>query len=360
MEKELFQTKDLWEHLNETEKPVVLYGTGDGADKILNICEAKGIRVSGVFASDGFVRKRTFRGFEVMSFSDTTEKFSDPVILMSFASSLTPVLDNVKNIASRYELFCPDVPVFGGGLFDRNFVEENFEHFSAVYGLLSDEKSKQNYINLILGKMTGRIDFIISSEIDVKEAYGSIIRPVPNGHYVDIGAYNGDTIREYLSFSGGFGKITAFEPDKKNFSKLLNFAVENNIPTDNFYNIAAWNKREDLTFYSRSGRNSAGTTSRNGAKSVTVFADTADGYINSKVDYINIDAEGSDKEVIEGLCKTIQNYRPCVSCALYHRNEDFFEIPLMLQKMYGECEMYIRHFAYLPAWDTNIYVKPKK
>ena len=31
--------EDLWQYLSRTEKPIVLYGMGDGADKILNILE---------------------------------------------------------------------------------------------------------------------------------------------------------------------------------------------------------------------------------------------------------------------------------------------------------------------------------
>ena len=46
-----YQT-DLWSYLRETEKTVVLYGMGNGADKILAICEQNGIEVADFFASD--------------------------------------------------------------------------------------------------------------------------------------------------------------------------------------------------------------------------------------------------------------------------------------------------------------------
>lgn len=349
--------EDLWTRLTHIEKPILLYGMGDGADKVLNVCEEKGIKVSGVFASDGFAKHKIFRGFEVTALSEALANYDNPVILLSFATSLDSVLDNIKKIAREYELYCPDVPVFGDGLFDKPFVLENLESFQKVYELLSDEKSKSNYVNLILGKLTGCIDYLINCETDVSEAYKNIIQPSSHGHYVDIGAYNGDTIREYLSYSGGYKKITAFEPDSKNYAKLCRYAELYGIPLDNLHNIAAWDKNEILEFYSRSGRNSAGTTSHRYARSIYVHADAADNYIDSKVDFINIDAEGSDLRVINGLKNTINLYKPCISCALYHRNEDMFALPLLLKEMYGSCKMYIRHFKYLPAWDTNLYVK---
>ncbi len=358
MNRDIFETYDLWQTLAKSQKPILLYGMGDGADKVLDVCQEKGIKVSGVFASDGFVKKKVFRGFEVTSFSEALEAFPCPVILLSFATCLDDVLGNIKSIASKYELYCPDVPVFGNGLFDGNFVRNNFHFFKRVYDLLSDEKSRLNYVNLILGKMTGKINYLFDAETTTDEAYKSIIKPVSNSHYVDIGAYNGDTIREYLTYAGNYSKITAFEPDIRNYRKLLAYAQQAGIPTDSFYNIAAWNKSENLTFYSRSGRNSASTTSHQNVKSIQIPADKADSYIDSPVDFINIDAEGSDKQVIDGLRETITRYKPCISCALYHRNEDLFEIPLKLKDMYGDCQIYIRHFKYLPAWDTNVYVKP--
>ena len=48
--------RDMWETLAAAEKPIVMYGMGNGADKILAECERRGIEVQDFFASDGFVR----------------------------------------------------------------------------------------------------------------------------------------------------------------------------------------------------------------------------------------------------------------------------------------------------------------
>ena len=50
--------KELWKHLKETKKPIVLYGMGNGADKIITVLENFGIPYCDVFASDGFVREK--------------------------------------------------------------------------------------------------------------------------------------------------------------------------------------------------------------------------------------------------------------------------------------------------------------
>ena len=55
----------VWELLRRTKKPIVLYGMGNGADKILDWCVENSVQVQGVFASDEFVRGQQFRGFTV-------------------------------------------------------------------------------------------------------------------------------------------------------------------------------------------------------------------------------------------------------------------------------------------------------
>jgi len=58
---------DLWNYLAKSEKPIAIYGTGNGADKIINVLEERGIRPAAIFASDEFVRSRDFRGYRVLS-----------------------------------------------------------------------------------------------------------------------------------------------------------------------------------------------------------------------------------------------------------------------------------------------------
>ena len=69
--------KELWKYLQTAKKPIVLYGMGNGADKIINVLDFYGIPVSGVFASDGFVREKYFHSHKIMSYSALKEKYRD-------------------------------------------------------------------------------------------------------------------------------------------------------------------------------------------------------------------------------------------------------------------------------------------
>ena len=354
--RELLHLCDLWTYLKHTEKAIVLYGMGDGADKILDVCGSKDITVRAVFASDDFVRGQSFRGYTVQTYAAVKKAFGDLIILVSFATHLESVLAKIDELGKYDEVYAPDVPVFGGGLFDSAYFSEHFEKFRAVYDMLADELSRAAYYGILKYKLTGDIAGLRVTETPVSEAYQTIIRPKSGSVYVDIGAYNGDTLREYVSYAGSGIKAYAFEPDPRNFKKLCASLGALPLASARLMNLAAWDKRENLTFYTRSGRNSAHTAARASFKAKIIPADAAANHIDAAVDFINIDAEGSDLNALIGLHETLVQSRPTVSCALYHRNEDMFAIPLHLAEEYGHYKMYVRHFPYIPAWDTNVYI----
>ena len=78
--------QDLWRYLKTVRKPIVLYGMGNGADKIIKVLKDFGIEISGVFATDGFVRDKYFHGFKLSSYSELKEKFGEMTVLLSFGS----------------------------------------------------------------------------------------------------------------------------------------------------------------------------------------------------------------------------------------------------------------------------------
>ena len=82
---------DLWQYLSSSKKSIVMYGMGNGADKIIGVCDRYGIEISDFFASDGFVRGQIFHGKKVLSFSQIKEKYGKDniIVLVAFASSLS-------------------------------------------------------------------------------------------------------------------------------------------------------------------------------------------------------------------------------------------------------------------------------
>ena len=136
---------DVWDVLAAESRPIVVYGMGNGADKLINRFEKYNIEISDFFASDGFVRGHTFHGKRVKSFSEIKAEYSDFVIVLSFASSRAEVIEMMAAIDSEYELFIPDMPVAGEEYFDRDFFNKNYKSICDAYSALSDEESRATF-----------------------------------------------------------------------------------------------------------------------------------------------------------------------------------------------------------------------
>ncbi|MBR4296343.1 MAG: FkbM family methyltransferase [Clostridia bacterium] len=353
---------DIWTYLQNCGKKIVMYGMGNGADKILDICEKKGIVISDFFASDGFVRGHMFHGKTVLSYSQIKEKYSDFIVLLSFATALPDVIEKIDSIASEHELYVPDVPVFGSTLFDTDFYKAHEDEFEKVYELLCDEESKKGYINVIKAKLTGSIEDLRASVCDKNEVYSKILRPQQYLTYADLGAYNGDTIRELAKYAPNLKKVYALEPDQRTFRKLSEYSSSENRFELECHNCAAWNRAETLFFDGSGNRNSNISGSEptlSGKKAIKIEGRSLDDILGgSSVDYIKYDVEGSEFEALEGSSYTIKQFSPDMLVSLYHRSEDLFKLPLYVNKL-GNYRLYLRRFAYYPAWDLNLYAIQK-
>lgn len=363
---------DLWHYLKaraDDGTAIVMYGMGNGADKILAVCDGKGIAVSDFFASDGFVRGHSFHGKTVLSYSDVKAKYGTDgmIILLSFASSRPEVLENIHRISSECELYAPDVPVFGNNLFDGDFYEKNRSLISAARELLRDDKSKKVFDDIIDFKLTGRIDILRRYESDTKSALTDILNCQCFCRTADLGAYNGDSIRELLSVAGNVTDVIAFEPDSRNFRKLGEYAESVADVNIHPINAGAWSERGVLEFDDSGNRNanlSQNTSDilQGGAKKIKlrqISVDTLDARARElgfdSLDYIKYDVEGSEREALIGSERLIRSSAPALLVSLYHRSEDIFELPLLIAKMQPRYRLFLRRSAGIPAWDINLY-----
>lgn len=360
--------RDLWEYLAATDKTIVMYGMGNGADKILAVCAEKGIDVSDFFASDGFVRGHFFHGKKVLSWSETKEKYGAErlIVLLSFGTSREDVLQTILSVAREAELYAPDVPAFGDGLFDRAFLTAHAQELEEVYALLSDEESRRIFENVVNFKLTGKIDFLFDAVSDPEAVMRELVEPHRIRTAADLGAYNGDTVRELLDFpDSAVQKIWAMEPDARNFRKLKAYADAETRAAVLPFAAGAWSESATLYFDGSGNRNASFGTNRSETladrpvKLTAIAAETLDNIMNGEtVEYIKYDVEGSEREAIMGSASTIRATHPTLLVSLYHRNEDVFSLPLLIHSnfpMYSR--FYIRRFAGVPAWDLNLYCK---
>ena len=339
---------NLWEYLKTADKPIVLYGMGNGADKIISVLEFYGIKYSGVFATDGFVRDKYFHGLKLTSYDGLKEKYGNMIVLVCFGSARPEVIENIKRIAAEQELYAPDVPVYGGGLFTKEYAKNHRAELEYVYSRLADEKSRETFKNVIEYKITGKPEYLFACETDTDEPYESFLRLSDNERFFDLGAYNGDTVSDFVGRTGSYGSITAVEPDPKNFKKLTRFAEE--LQDIRLINACISDKSGEKSFSVHGGRNStAGIGELIRSVTVDSLSEAA------PPSYIKMDIEGSEREAIKGAENTIKVYKPKMLISCYHRTEDLFKLPIEVDKIRNDYKLYLRHFPSVPAWEMNYY-----
>ncbi len=346
------EKKSLWDRLKETEKPIVLYGMGDGAQKIIDKLNELGIPLADIFASDEFVRGHSFNGIRVKKYSEIEALYDDFFVLIGFAVNYDSMISRLFEISESHETAAPDVPLFGQGVFDLEFVEKNAEKIDRVYSLLADEWSKKVYANIINYKISGNIEYLRDITTDRERDLATVFDFSDNEDYLDLGAYDGDTVKEFAQLTNGkFRSITALEPDVKNFKKL-SLAAEND-ERITCVQKAVWDSDTILRFNNRAGRNSA----LNDVGRVEVEATSVDNLSPDGFSFIKMDVEGAEKQALLGAKRTIAERKPKLFISAYHRNEDIFELPLLVLSLRDDYEIYFRKHPYVPAWEINVLAK---
>ena len=345
---EKIKEQNVWETLKNDNKPVVLYGMGLGAEKIMDNLAQYGVEIADIFASDEFVRGHSFRGYKVLKYSEVCEKYDDFNVVLCFASHLDEVIDRIVKINSQHTVFAPDVPVAGGGLFSREFIEENEDKFDFVYDRLADEESKRVYLDILNFKVSGKIDYLLSSFADKSSVYCDILRLNNNETILDLGAYDGDTIREFCQHTNNqYNKIVALEPDEKNYKKLCKNT--DGMQNVTLLNMGAWDKKDTLIFSKKAGRNS-----KLSADGVPVEVTDIDS-LGIDATFIKMDIEGAELKALEGAKNTINRCKPKLYVCAYHRNEDLFALPMKILDICHEYSIFFRHSKYIPSWESNFY-----
>ncbi|MBO5462492.1 MAG: FkbM family methyltransferase [Clostridia bacterium] len=339
----------VWEKLKNSDEPIIMYGTGNGADKVMDKLTELGITLSGITASTTFVRNRTFRGFQVMPLSYFEEKFENFTVIVTFGTSIPDVMENIFAISEKHRVLVPCVPVIGTEIFDKDFLLKNEDKIDLAYSLMADDFSKKiysGYVNFLLG---GELSVLKEITTPESEAFLNILKLSQNETYIDIGAYRGDTVDTFLHYCGEkYEKIVCAEPDNKTFLKLTEHCK--NLKDFCAVNAAVTDIDGEIGFFDAHGRQS----SIGGSKMIpSVSLNTL--CENAQPTYIKIDSEGCENEILSKGRDILKSYSPKLNVAVYHKSADIFTLPILINNINPDYKIHLRHHPYIPAWDTLLY-----
>jgi FkbM family methyltransferase len=238
----------------------------------------------------------------------------------------------------------PEVAVPYGALDDPEEIRRHEQQIRLGYDVWADEQSRAEYVAQIRYRVS--LEDPNTPSLPPSEIYFPPEQPLRSYEcFVDVGAFDGDTAREFYRRTDG--RIIAIEPDPKNVEKIRQRPYEWDI---RIIEAAATNRDGMVCFDATGTAGSCVTSKGNAVRSVRLDTVLADEYPTR----MKFDVEGSEPMALVGAAKTIRHCEPYLAVCLYHSPEHLWTIPLFLKALVPEYRLYLRRYSD-DCWETVCY-----
>lgn len=153
----------------------------------------------------------------------------------------------------------------------------------------------------------------------------------------DCGAYCGVATYYFSKLVGPLGHVYSFEPDESNHAVLLQNIAKHNLTNVTPIKKGVYGETTTLSFTSTSSANSMLARSENSdtvAIDVLSLADAYKQFGLTRLDFVKMDIEGAELEVIEGAKDFLKEKNVHFAIASYH-NRDTQQTYIKLEKMFS-------------------------
>lgn len=226
-------------------------------------------------------------------------------------------------------------------------IEDNIVEFEKVYDLLEDEESKKVYLAFLKTRLSGNNSYIM--EIYKKESNffnNEIFRINQEEVFLEVGAYDGDTIRLFLKENNEkYRYIYAIEPDKENQRELQKYIVEKQMKNIIVTDKGAWNEKGEVYFSATSEQiSSVITEADKDIKGVGIEVDRLDDMFtySEKVTILKINYLEGVKEAIQGAEDILKFHKPKLAITVGFDCRNVRYVPILIKKINPEYKVFLR------------------
>ena len=229
-------------------KPVLVYGCSDYSKAVFDYLTKQGIKVEAFVVDRRYWKKDMYiENVQVQCIEEINIESYNIVIGFGDASKSRFLMENRCILRGEFYFLWEPRKYYE---WDLKWVSSNWDNLMTVYNGLADKKSQKVLEELIISKLNVCCSSGLLEEATSGHYFNELTFAVqPEKEvFLDCGAYNGDTIFQYLSFADmKYKKIFAFEPNKENFIKLRqNIKGLSDIEV---INKGVWNEETTLVFH---------------------------------------------------------------------------------------------------------------
>lgn len=167
------------------------------------------------------------------------------------------------------------------------------------------------------------------------------IKLAPDVMFVDAGAYDGDTLEQFLKHTGGhFGRAVCIEPDPENFARLeQNIKVQGIGDRVTALNCGLGAKVGTSSFNATADMSAAFDAGGNFSMSVMRLADVMP---DGQPTYAKFDIEGAEWDALNGSAEHVTRNNPKLAVSVYHAPEDLWRLPLLMARLLPTRHIHLR------------------
>lgn len=233
-------------------------------------------------------------------------------------------------------------------------VLEQREDVVRCFDLWSDEASQREYISQLRWRMFADFE-ALRPPLPDQYWQRDLIRLKNDAVFVDAGAFDGDTLSQFVAFTNGaFRSAHLFEPDRdnlKNLERRLHTLAQELRSRIHVYPAAVGEREQEISFQQGSGISSSA-----GAGGESMHCVALDNVLPETPDYIKYDIEGFELLGLRGTARIISQTHPALAVCAYHLQDHLWKIPLLIHSLSEKYRFYLRPHGQI--WELVCYAIP--
>ncbi len=317
------------------QKRLLIWGNGEYSRIILDYLRENGIQKTPLYlVDDAYLKEESADTISISSYF--LDSRHDDVIVFGFYD-----YGIILEKRAAYGEFLPHLFDFQFAVvngqrlsWDMNLANLRLKDYRETFSMLEDDNSKmvmQRYLNAAI---SGEFDSLYRDCRIPQDYFNEITKDTKPDTLIDCGAFDGDSIHDFIQMFPGFRRLIAFEPDPDNVARISKREKEEHIRNLTLFKMGVYSVNKVLNFNANGESNAF--FSGSGETSVEVIRlDDIRNMIEGTA-FLKMDIEGFELDALKGATLLIRDHHPILAICVYHKESDLIAIPRFIRSIVGD------------------------